>query len=134
LSRLAPNVTVVTSTTTASTAPKTAERTGVASRPLPGSRAKRRPVTADIGSPEVAAELTQRGSRFHVSEDRSDVTRLTSRLERITASETQDDNQREETEPEHCPVEGNPWIRVHRAYGSQQSERRQAYRHGNCQQ
>ena len=55
--RLAEKVTVVTTTITASAAPKMADRTGTALRPMPGSRAKRTPVTADSGNPSAAAAL-----------------------------------------------------------------------------
>ena len=45
--RLAPKVIEVTTTTTASTAPKMADRTGATSRPAPVPRAERIPVTAE---------------------------------------------------------------------------------------
>jgi len=56
---LEPKVIVLITTTTASTAPRMADRTGTALRPTPGSRAKRIPVTAAGGRPlEVATRAT----------------------------------------------------------------------------
>ena len=56
---LEPKVMVPITTTTASTAPRMADRTGTAFRPAPGSSAKRIPVTAAGGRPaEVAARAT----------------------------------------------------------------------------
>ena len=62
--RLAPKITVATTTTIASAPPTIAERTGAAFEPLPGSTAKRIPVVAVGDSPErvaARASLEPRG-------------------------------------------------------------------------
>ena len=47
-----PKVRVATTIITASAVPNSADRTGTAVRPRPGSSAKRMPVTAETGAPE----------------------------------------------------------------------------------
>src|SRR4030088_553438 len=53
--RLALNTTAATTATTAATEPSSAERTGTARTPDPGSNALRVPTTAAAGSPAAAA-------------------------------------------------------------------------------
>jgi hypothetical protein len=53
--RLALNTTAVTTAVTAAMEPSSAERTGTARTPDPGSNALRVPTTAAAGSPAVAA-------------------------------------------------------------------------------
>ena len=62
-SRLTLKVTVATSATTAIAAPRIADRTGVASVPDPGSKAKRRPVVAGRPIALAAAVLTTHKGR-----------------------------------------------------------------------
>ena len=50
---------VPVTTVIASTAPKMAERTGTALRPLPGSNARRTPATVDTGNPADAIDRTK---------------------------------------------------------------------------
>ncbi len=59
-----PKVSVATTIATASAAPKSAERTGTAVRPRPGSSAKRMPATAETGAPEFAASRSSFLVRF----------------------------------------------------------------------
>src|ERR1700722_2264205 len=56
--RLAPNVTVASRTTVASTVPRMADRTGARPRSAPGSRASRTPPSAGPGSPAARAART----------------------------------------------------------------------------
>ena len=53
-------MTVATTATTARAAPSMAERTGTASAPVPGSRAKRTPVTTGAGAPTPPTARTTR--------------------------------------------------------------------------
>ncbi len=57
-------MTVVTTTTTASSVPTMAERTGTALRPPPESTANRMPSTEGAGSPALTAVRTSGGTRF----------------------------------------------------------------------
>ena len=62
---------VPTKTTTASTAPTMAERTGTALRPRPGSSAERMPVIVGTGSPGLAAVCASRELRPGVADLRA---------------------------------------------------------------
>ena len=93
-----------TSTITAITAPSTAERTGTAVRPLPGTRAKRTPVRAGAGSLAAAAADRRRDGGF--CDARCSVDRRGAPAKAGCGGYgAQRQDKDEQPEPEYCPVE-----------------------------
>jgi hypothetical protein len=65
--RLAPNTSAAMTAPRASAVPRTAERTGTAVRSLPGSNARRIPVTAGVGNPRRAIPRARREPRTRLA-------------------------------------------------------------------
>ena len=130
MSRLDPNVKTPVTTVIANTAPKMADRTGTALRPLPGSSAKRTPVTADAGSP---AEAVARNRRCPIDPPAALASHPVGRssVGQSNRQDPQDGDEHEHTETEHRPVERHSRRRVHRTNGPERCEGREC--HGHCE-
>ena len=121
--RLAANVSVATTIATAITVPESAERTGTAARPTPGSNAKRTPVTSGAGRPALAAALAVRDRRTRAASRRM-MSRCGARRYAITKRGCdQDEREHGGADAEHRPVEREAACRVYRAYRSEGRER-----------
>ena len=131
--RLALKVTVATTTNTASTDPRMADRTGTALRPTPGSRAKRTPLTADSGIPEEAAYPAMAERWASGSSTRQAASAGGQAVGHEQGGADQDDHQREDTESEHRPVQGHAGRGIDAMDGAEGEERGESHGHAERQ-
>ena len=117
--RLSPNVNVVTTSATANTDPSSAERTGTAARPSPGSSAIRTPTTPGADSPARAADATTRAPDVVRSRGRSAIRCGAVAYASRAAVPPRTVDQREEAEAENGPVPGQAAARIHGSDGAE---------------
>ena len=90
-----------------------AERTGTAERPCPRSREKRSPATAGAASPARAATFTTLEPRSYRFAPLAPAPPSGSAVREHNRQNAQADDEEGEAGPEHRPVKGDPWGRVH---------------------
>ncbi len=100
------------------------DRAGTASREVPDSSAKRIPVTAVCGSPARSAVVAA-AERLG-----ADTTPPRAAVGRVAETDrdgrrARHDDEREQTETEHGPVEGDPGVGIERPHGTERRQWRQ---------